>query len=152
MRQRWTVRLVIVVLVAAGCSNSGTKGPSAKAPSGPILTVLTAATVDPTGQPNGLSQSFAPTQPQVTALVVLGTLGGASDLAVTWSRVTPEGPKPLFTHHITVADFDRAASTALSPGTLAVGAYQVSASIGNATMATVWQVLAPGNATAPPPA
>jgi hypothetical protein len=152
--------LIAALTMALAACGGGASKPAASTPpksavstpvSGPILALVTAASVDAAGQPSGVSQAFAPSQPQVTALVVLGRLGTATDLAVTWSQVTAQGSQPLFTQHIAVADLDRAFSTALSRGVLASGIYQVSASIGAVTTSTAWIVTpAATNATLSP--
>jgi hypothetical protein len=137
----------MAVAVAACGGGAASTTPSSTSPpplstsvSGPILALVTAASVDADGQPSGLSQAFAPSQPKITALVLLGGLGGATDLSVTWSQMTGNSRQPLFTQHIAVRDFDRAFSTALSQGVLASRTYQVSASIDGATTTTAWLV------------
>ena len=137
--------LIAMATAVAACGGATSTTPTSTSTlstsvSGPILALVTAASVDADGQPSGLSQAFAPSQPKVTALVLLGGLEGATDLAVTWSQMTGNSLQPLFTQHIAVRDFDRAFSTALSQGVLASGTYQVSASIDGATTTTAWLV------------
>ena len=158
MRGRWLAAVVAgFAAVCVACGGSGATHsaellaahPVAKAVHGPILAIVTAASVNANGQPSGISHSFAPSQPKVTALVVLGKLRGAGELTVSWSQVTSQGPQQLFTQSIAVHSFGRAYSTAVSQGVLAAGSYRVSASIDGVSRSVVWVVPGAADSTSP---
>jgi hypothetical protein len=158
VRGRWLAAVVAgFAAVCVACGGSGATHsaellaahPVAKAVHGPILAIVTAASVNANGQPSGISHSFAPSQPKVTALVVLGKLRGAGELTVSWSQVTSQGPQQLFTQSIAVNSFGRAYSTAVSQGVLAAGSYRVSASIDGVSRSVVWVVPGAADSTSP---
>jgi hypothetical protein len=142
MTRGWGALLAVAVLPLA-IFGGGTGRPIGRSVNGPILAVITAASVDAAGQPTDITQFFSPTQPQVTALIVVGRIRAATELTVTWSQRTAHRWTTLFRVQITVHDFDLATSTALSRGTLASGVYRVAASIDHTTRSTIWVVTPP---------
>lgn len=149
MTRRWRAVLAVVALVAAALGGASGR-PIARTLKGSILAVFTTASLDAAGQPTDITQFFPPTQPQVTAVVVLGRIRGATDLVVTWSQRSADRWTTLFSVQIAVHDFDLATSTALSKGPLASGTYRVAASINHTSRSTVWVVVPPAGPSGVP--
>lgn len=101
-----------------------------------------ASDVDPDGSPVGISGNFAPDAVQVTAAIDVGPLRApTAELVVSWFHL--EGPTPLepiFVHRIEVRPGDHAYSTGVSQGLLALGRYEIVASIDDVTRTASWMV------------
>ncbi len=126
-----------IALIAAACSGVGPGVPAAAptvpaatpAPTGPIIGISFASTLDDKGQPVEPSFSFEPNQRQITAIVKVGKVRG-SPLTITWSSVSDDGhATKLFEHQFDVQSDDVAYSTAQNPSTLAEGSYRVTATL-----------------------
>jgi hypothetical protein len=107
---------------------------------GPILAVVTAASLDPQGQLVNQTTSFPPTAPQMTVVVQVGQLASRSSLTVAWYSVGDAGDQKLFEHTIEVDPLDRAYSIGQNAGVLATGTYKAVATLGSATQTITWTV------------
>jgi hypothetical protein len=107
---------------------------------GPILAVVTAASLDPQGQLVGQSTTFLPTALQMTVVVQVGQLTAPASLTVDWYLEGAMGDEKLFEHTIQVNPLDRAYSVGQNPGVLATGTYKAVVTLGNATQTTIWTV------------
>jgi hypothetical protein len=142
---RWRV-LAVGAAVALGCTACGSvNAPPAqgKQVTGPILDLVTAMKISISGLPVGVRQAFSTQNDSATAVVELGQLGSASQLVMTWYRLTGTGSQRLFSKQITVSSYGFAYSTAVSAGSLPLGTYQVSASIAGVTKYIDWAVYVP---------
>lgn len=92
------------------------------------------------GWPRGLSQYFADRDRAVYAVAFLGDLDGATQLTMTWSRLTGHGYQQLFSRQVPVTSYGLAYSSAVTPGTLPVGNYQVRATVAGITRSVDWAV------------
>lgn len=146
---RWQVVAAFgaLVLACAGCG-SLTSPPKAlgKPAHGPILSLVTAQRVQD-GRPRGLTQYFPIKTRAVYAAAFLGDLHGATQLVMTWSRQSDHGLRVMFTRQVPVTSGTIAYTTAVTPGTLPPGTYQVSASVNGVTRSVVWTVFTPRGMT-----
>lgn len=149
---RWQVVAAFgaLLLACAGCGGSSTSPPKAlgKPAQGPILSLVTAQTVQD-GRPRGLTQYFAIKTRTIYAAAFLGDLHGASQMVMTWSRLTNNGLKVMFTREVPVTSYGIGYTTAVTAGTLPPGTYQVSATVDGVTRSAYWTVFTPkGTSTA----
>lgn len=137
----------VVLTFAAGCGSTAPPPAVATAARGPLLTLVTAQYINTAGQPRGIAQYFSAAADSVTAVVLVGKLDGPTALTMTWSRLTAKGPQPVFSKQLTVTSFDVAYTTAVTPGTLPYGSYQVAASMGRSRLVSTWTVYTPRDKT-----
>jgi hypothetical protein len=131
-----------VVAALAGCDSTSAPPPVGSALSGPIQFLVTSKSVDPLGDPVGVTAFYPRMAPSITAVVLLGQLHGPQHLAITWSKVTSQGLQTLFTRQLTVTSFGRAYSTAIPRGPMSFGTYRVTATVAGATRSATWAVFA----------
>jgi hypothetical protein len=99
------------------------------------------------GRPRGLTQYFAVKTRRVYAVAFVGNLHGATQLTMTWSRLTGHGLRPLFSKQVPVTSFGLAFTAGQTSGTLPLGTYQVSATVSGVTRSVDWTVFTPPNTT-----
>ncbi len=109
--------------------------------SGPIIAMVTAASLDEHGQIVDQRYSFAPTTPQMTVVVQIGGLTSSTPLNITWYLSSDAGEEKLFEHTIQVEAFDRAYSVGLNSGLLATGTYKAVATLGDQKQTITWVVV-----------
>jgi hypothetical protein len=145
----WPVRagIAVIALACAACGTTGAPPPLGKRTHGPILNVVTSQYLFGS-QPRGVSQYFAVRTRTIYASVLVGDLHGATQAVITWSRLTASGPRKLFSRELPVTNYGLAYLTAVTPGTIPVGTYQVSASVGGETRSVDWTVFTPPQTTA----
>jgi len=136
-----------MALACAACGTTGAPPPLGKRTHGPILNVVTSQYLYGS-QPRGVSQYFAVRTRTIYASVLVGDLHGATQAVITWSRLTASGPRKLFSKELPVTNYGLAYLTAVTPGTIPVGTYQVSASVGGQTRSVDWTVFTPPQTTA----
>jgi hypothetical protein len=152
MNHRWRA-VVGIAALAAGCAGCGTVAdtsappPLGRAAYGPILDMVTSQKLV-NGRPRGVTQYFAIRSRTVYATVFLGDLGGATQMTMTWSRLTSHGLQQLFTRQVPVTSYGLAYTAGETQGTLPLGTYQVSASVGGSTRSVEWSVYTPAGTTA----
>lgn len=146
---RWQVvaGVAAVVLICAGCGTTTAPAALGTRTHGPILNLVTARSLSG-GRPRGLTQYFAVKTRTVYAAAFLGDLHGATQLVMTWSRLTAKGLQVLFSKEVPVSSYGIAYTTGVTPGTLPLGTYQVSASVDGVTRSEYWTVFTPPHATA----
>jgi hypothetical protein len=150
-KRRWQALAGIAALVAvcAGCGSAGSTAappPLGRPTYGPILNMVTAVQMIG-GRPRGLTQYFAVKNRRVYAVAFLGDLHGATQMTMTWSRLTGHGLQPLFSKQVPVTSYGLAYTAGQTAGTLPVGTYQVSATVGGATRSVDWTVFTPAGTT-----
>jgi hypothetical protein len=150
-RSRWRALAGIAALVAAcaGCgsvSDTSAPPPLGRASYGPIVDIVTAQLLV-NGRPRGLTQYFPVRARAVYAVAFLGDVHGATHMTMTWSRVTGNGLQRLFSKDVPVTSYGMAYTTGETPGTLPVGTYQVTATVGGTTRSIDWTVFTPPNTT-----
>jgi hypothetical protein len=141
--------LVVLVAVCAGCGSATSTSappPLGRATDGPILNVVTAQQMV-AGRPRDLTQYFAVRTRTVYAVAFVGDLHGAAQLTMTWSRLTGHGLRRLFSTQVPVTSYGLAYTAGETTGTLPLGTYQVSASVGGSTRSVDWTVFTPANTT-----
>lgn len=138
---------VAVALGCAGCGNTAPAKPLGKQIDGQILSIVTSRQFL-SGRPRHLTQEFSPSSRSVVATVLLGSLPGPRQLEVTWYRLTSFGAQQLFTRQLRVTSNGLAYTTAVAPGTLTPGTYQVRASVDGVTRDLNWTVAPPGTTVA----
>lgn len=146
---RWQV-LAAAAAAALVCTGCGTTSPPkalGKPAQGPILSLVTALKLNGY-KPRGITQYFAVKDRSVYAAAFLGDLHGATQLVMTWSRVTSKGLHVLFSKEVPVTSYSVAYTSAVTPGTLPMGTYQVSASVDGVTRNVYWTVFTPARTTA----
>jgi hypothetical protein len=155
-RSLTAVGCAAVALVSAGCGSTAPPPPAARAVKGTVLTLVTASSIGPYGQPKGISQYFPVEYRQVsrifqvrsvTAVALVGRLAHPTTLVMTWSRLTTTGAQLLFTRQMTVTSYGLAYSTAQTAGTLPFGIYRVVASIGASRRVVTWTIYTPAGTT-----
>jgi hypothetical protein len=149
---RWQVLAAagVVALVCSGCGTTSPPKPLGQPAHGPILSLVTALSLNGP-KPRGLTQYFAVKDRSVYATAFLGDLHGATQLVMTWSRLTSRGPHVLFSKEVPVTSYGVAYTSAVVPGrtaTLPLGTYQVSASVDGVTRNVNWTVFTPAHTTA----
>ena len=144
-RLRWQtfVGCAVVALVCVACNGTSAPPPVGTPVTGAIQMLVTAKSVDQFGNPLRLTSYYPASASSATAVVLLGQLTGTQNLSVTWSRVTPTGPQVLFTKQVMATSYGRVDSTIDARGTLPVGTYEVSATVGGQTRTIEWAVYAP---------
>ena len=127
--------------IAAACSLGGAKEaePGAPEPTGPIVSLAVASSLDEQGRLVDPAFTFPPDQPQITVIVQVGQ-GFTTPLEIVWYQVTEESEEQLFTVTLVVAALDRAYSVGQNPGTLAPGTYRVRATLDGQTQETEFDV------------
>jgi hypothetical protein len=115
------------VLTGGGVAHAKPKPPATK-PAGPIVAMAVASSVDSAGRLVHPTFTFAPSDPTVTVVVLVGQLKAPGRLTVTWYQSTDKGDHKLFVQHIPVQSFDRATAVGQSQGGLATGNHKVTAS------------------------
>jgi hypothetical protein len=150
-KSRWQALAGIAALAAvcAGCGSAGSTAappPLGRATYGPILNMVTAVQMID-GRPRGLTQYFAVKNRRVYAVAFLGNLHGATQMTMTWSRLTGHGLQPLFSKQVPVTSYGLAYSAGQTAGTLPLGTYQVSATVAGATRSVDWTVFTPPSTT-----
>ena len=134
----------------AGCgsaSDSSAPPPLGRPAYGPILDVVTSQLLV-NGRPRGLTQNFPVRARTVYATVLLGDLHGATQMTMTWSRITSHGLQQLFSKQVPVTSYGLAYTAADVTGSLLLGTYQVSATVGGTTRSVEWGAYLPADATA----
>ncbi len=143
---RWILGSICVALVsiAVACAGGGVPAAPAKAPAAasqftrrtfaagpPLVSLAFAAAVDDQGKLVMPQYTFAPDQAQIIAVVQVGNLSSATlQVKVNWSHLDDDGNESrLFEQTISVSSNDRVFSKAKNPGTLAQGAYRVTATL-----------------------
>ena len=148
MKKRMVLGLVLVV-----CSGACRKQPTGVEVTGPILGMTVATAFDDKGHAQNPGFAFAPTEPQLMAIVHIGRLdagssqgrasstpflqlttvvaAAAADSVVTiaWYRISDESEERLFEHQVKVKSYERAYSIGKSKGTLKAGSYKVKATL-----------------------
>jgi hypothetical protein len=150
----WSLQLPLLgllgslVLVAAACTGGGHS--QAKKVTAQMVEVKdhivsmdVSSSVDAKGQPVDPSFTFGPSAKQITVLAHVGILTGDPPLVFTWSQTTSSGDKALFSQTVQVKSLDVAFSVGKSPGTLTVGTYKITATLGGETKSTQVVVSAP---------
>jgi hypothetical protein len=132
--------LLLLASLACSFADNLINGGGFQEVNGPILAVMTAASLDPQGQVVCQSTTFPPTSPQMTVVVQVGPLTSPATLTVAWYSVADAGDVKLFEHIIQVNALDRAYSVGQNPGVLATGTYKAVATLGSATQTTNWTV------------
>ena len=79
-----------VALVCTGCGATSPPKPLGKAAQGPILSLVTSLKLNGY-KPRGITQYFAVKDRSVYTAAFLGDLHGATQLVMTWSRLTSKG-------------------------------------------------------------
>jgi hypothetical protein len=147
--------VVVIAALVAGCgavtgcgavADTSAPPPLGRAAGGPILDLVTSQTLLD-GRPRGVTQYFAVRSRAVYATVFLGDLGGATQMTMTWSRLTGHGLQQLFTRQVPVTSYGLAYTAGETPGTLPLGTYQVRASVGGTTRSVEWSVYTPAGTT-----
>jgi hypothetical protein len=151
-KNRWGALAGIVALVAgcAGCgsvADTSAPPPLGHAAYGPILDMVTSQ-LQVNGRPRAVTQYFPVRVRRVYATVFLGDLHGATQMTMTWSRLTSHGLQQLFTKQVPVTSYGLAYTAGQTQGTLPLGTYQVSASVGGTTRSIQWSVYTPTGTTA----
>jgi hypothetical protein len=132
-----------LVLACSGCgSSTSPPKPLGQPARGPILSLVTAQKLED-GRPRGLTQYFAIKTRTIYATAFLGDLHGATQMVMTWSRLTAHGLHVMFTKEVPVTSYGIAYTTGVTPGTLPPGTYQVSASVAGVTRSVYWTVFTP---------
>lgn len=146
---RWQVFAAVgaLALVCTGCGSTSPPRPLGEPARGPILSVVTAQVLQD-GRPHGLTQYFAIKTRTVYGAVFLGDLHGATQLVMTWSKLTAHGLQVLFSKEVPVTSNGIAYTSAVTPGTLPTGTYNVSASVAGVTRSVYWSVFTPRGLTA----
>ena len=149
---RWQVLAAagVVALVCSGCGTTSPPSPLGRPAHGPILSLVTALSLNGS-KPRGLTQYFAVKDRSVYATAFLGDLHGATQLVMTWSKLTSRGLHVLFSKEVPVTSYGVAYTSAVVPGrtaTLPLGTYQVSASVDGVTRDVNWTVFTPAQTTA----
>jgi hypothetical protein len=146
---RWPALAGLAVLAraCAACGTTDAPPPLGQRTRGPILNVVTSEYLNGS-QPRGVSQYFAVRTRTIYASVMVGDLHGATQAVITWSRLTARGPQKLFSRELPVTNYGLAYLTAVTPGTIPVGTYQVSASVDGETRSVDWTVFTPPQTTA----
>lgn len=122
----------------------------------PPLRVVMAGGVSDLGEPVGPALAFAPTTPELTAVVAVPDVPRGSELSVEWRRMTAPGEyESLFTHWIPVRSGVRAYSVGTTDADLANGIYEIVASVTGESASVTWVVdgdhtTVPAAATSPP--
>jgi hypothetical protein len=132
--------LLLLASLACSFADNLINGGGFQTVNGPILAVVTAASLDAQGQLVDQSTSFPPTAAQMTVVVQVGPLTSPSTLTVAWYLEGAAGDVKLFEHTIQVDPLDRAYSVGQNPGVLAAGTYKAVATLGSATQTTIWTV------------
>jgi hypothetical protein len=137
-----------LVLVAVACTGGG-GSPAKKATAqmvevkDHIVSMDVSSSIDANGQPVGPAFTFDPTAKQITVLAHVGILTGDPQLIFTWSESTSNGDKELFSQAVQVKSRDVVFSVGKSPGTIAVGTYKITATLGGETKTIQVDVNAP---------
>jgi len=101
-----------------------------------------AASIGPQGAPVGEAFTFSPDTHQIVAIMPIGKISHSEKLRVAWSSLDAAGsPTVLFHQTIPVPSFTNAYSTAVVTGTLAVGNYEVTATLGSEHTSVNWSVI-----------
>jgi len=148
---RWQVLAAAgaVALVCSGCGTTSPPKPLGRPAHGPILSLVTALGLNGP-KPRGLTQYFAVKDRSIYATAFLGDLHGATQLVMTWSRLTSRGLHVLFSKEVPVTSYGVAYTSAVVPGrtaTLPLGTYQVSVSVDGVTRDVNWTVFTPAGTT-----
>ncbi len=108
----------------------------------PLSFVVTASDVDANGSPVDISGNFSTDAPKITSVIDIGPLTTATaELVVGWFHLDgPTPAEPIFEHRLDVRAGDHAYSMGLSPGVLALGRYEIVATIGDVTRTALWMV------------
>jgi len=132
---------ILLLGIALACNIGGARQaePGAMEPTGPIVSMAVASSLDDQGRLVDPAFTFSPDQPQITVIVQVGQ-GVTTPLEIVWYRVTDEGEEQLFTVTFVVAALDRAYSVGQNPGTLAPGTYRVRATLDGQTQETEFDV------------
>jgi hypothetical protein len=142
-----------IAVLVAGCAGCGSAADTAAPPPlgrsayGPILDMVTSQLMV-NGRPRSLTQYFPVRARMVYATVFLGDLHGATQMTMTWSRLTGHGYQPMFSKQVPVTSYGLAYTTGVTSGTLQPATYQVSATVGGTTRSIQWTVFTPANTTA----
>ncbi len=139
--------IAAVALACAACGTTSAPAPLGTRTGGPILNVVTSQYLFG-NQPRGVSQYFAVRTRTIYASVLVGDLHGADQAVITWSRLTASGPRKLFSRVLPITNYGLAYLTAVTPGTIPLGTYQVTASVGGETRSVDWTVFTPSQASA----
>jgi hypothetical protein len=146
--RRWLLPgIAAVALACAACGTTSAPAPLGTRTGGPILNVVTSQYLFG-NQPRGVSQYFAVRTRTIYGSVLVGDLHGVDQAVITWSRLTASGPRKLFSRKLPVTNYGLAYLTAVTPGTIPLGTYQVTASVGGETRSVDWTVFAPSQASA----
>lgn len=146
---RWQVLAAAgaVALVCTGCGATSPPKALGKPAQGPILSLVTSLKLNGY-KPRGITQYFAVKDRSVYAAAFLGDLHGATQMVMTWSRLTSKGLHVLFSREVPVTSYGVAYTSAITPGTMPPGTYQVSASVDGVTRDVYWTVFTPAHTTA----
>lgn len=139
----------VVMLLAAGACARGNEEPAPIKPivkntipkAGGVLGIRMGSSIDLRGAVVEPGVTFAATSPSIAAVIPIGALPAPGTLHVEWRRMRRPGPEGrIFSQDIPVRPFDRAFATAVSPGRIAAGWYEVSATLGAETATAYWRV------------
>src|SRR5262249_48414949 len=86
--------------VAFESNQNDSSAPSMKAKDS-IIAMVIASSIDGKGQVVNPTFTFSPNEPQITAIVYVGTTSG-SQLKITWFKTSEKGDERLFEHQIQV--------------------------------------------------
>ncbi len=150
---RWAIGALLAALLvsAESCSTLSKKGPAPPVEAkGPIVAMMMASSLDDKGRPVNSRFTFPQNEPQITAIVQVGKISGAT-LSVTWYITSDSGDEKLFEHQIPVKSHDRAFSIGRNlGGMLLAGTYKVVATLEGQTTDMEFDVAplsTPGNKT-----
>jgi len=134
----------------AGCGSAADTSappPLGRPAYGAILDMVTSQQLV-NGRPRGLIEDFPVKTRTVYTTVFLGDLHGATQMTMTWSRLTSDGLQELFSRQVPVTSYGLAFSAADTSGTLPLGTYQVTATVGGTTRSVEWGVYTPASTAA----
>ena len=140
-RRSVTASAVAAMALLAAVYGSSAGASSKQPPNGPLLGIVTAPSIGATGAPVGEAFTFSPDTHQIVAILPIGKISHSEKLRVAWSSLDAAGsPTVLFHQTIRVSSFTNAYSTAVVTGTLAVGNYEVTATLGSEHTSADWSV------------
>jgi hypothetical protein len=128
---------LVAAVVALSCTSDAANQEVPSIRAGELESHLMGMVVAPSmtrqAEPVDPAFSFAPDQTEIVVIVQVGKLDEDPPLDITWYRISPDGEEELFTHTVEVASFDRAFSVGVNEGTLAQGAYRITATMNGQT-------------------